>query len=136
MSAAEDTLAAAQAILVIDWPSRDVPDALARAGFDVIVKGGPGPADYTPRRPERVDIVYCHRPLAELPAIVELAGELDAAAIWYQSGLAPTGAKDPHGCWLAGDAASNARSTVEHAGLRWISGSYIADVARMLRGGG
>jgi len=134
MSAAEDILAAAKTILVIDWPSRDVPDALARASFDVIVKGGPGPADYTPARPARVDIVYCHRPLAELPAIVELAQELGAGTIWYQSGLAPTGAKDPHGCWLGGADAAEARATVEDAGLRWIAGSYIADVARRVRG--
>jgi hypothetical protein len=33
-------------VLVIDWPSRDVADALVRAGFDVVVHDGPGPEDY------------------------------------------------------------------------------------------
>jgi hypothetical protein len=31
---------------VIDWPSREVPETLARAGFHVVVRGGPGPEDY------------------------------------------------------------------------------------------
>ena len=34
-----------------------------------------------------------------------------------------------------GDAGSEARDIVEQAGLRWIAGSYIADVARSVRGG-
>ena len=40
-------LAQTRSVLVIDWPSRDVPAALAAAGFEVTVKGGPGPTDYT-----------------------------------------------------------------------------------------
>jgi hypothetical protein len=35
-----------ESVLVIDWPSRDVPASLTFAGFTVIVKGGPGAADY------------------------------------------------------------------------------------------
>ncbi len=31
-----------QTILVIDWPSKEVPETLARAGFRVVVRGGPG----------------------------------------------------------------------------------------------
>jgi hypothetical protein len=31
-----------QTILVIDWPSREVPETLARAGFHVVVRGGRG----------------------------------------------------------------------------------------------
>jgi hypothetical protein len=34
-----------QTILVIDWPSKEVPETLARAGFRVVVRGGPGPED-------------------------------------------------------------------------------------------
>ncbi len=40
-------LECAHSILVIDWPSKDVPESLARAGFHVIAKGGPGPEDYS-----------------------------------------------------------------------------------------
>jgi hypothetical protein len=42
----KEILKTANTILVIDWPSKDVPESLARAGFQVIVKGGPGPGDY------------------------------------------------------------------------------------------
>ena len=31
-----------QTILVIDWPSREVPETLARGGFHVVVRGGRG----------------------------------------------------------------------------------------------
>ena len=44
---ASQVLAQARSVLVIDWPSRDVPATLAAAGFAVTVKGGPGPTDYT-----------------------------------------------------------------------------------------
>jgi hypothetical protein len=46
MTDAEQILAATKVILVVDWPSRDVPDSLVRAGFTVIVRGGPGLEDY------------------------------------------------------------------------------------------
>ena len=69
---AKEILKAVETVLVIDWPSQDVPDALTRAGFTVVVKGGPGPEDYfahamkvgklESRRvglpPERADLVY------------------------------------------------------------------------------
>jgi len=34
-------------VLVIDWPSRDAPETLARAGFEVVVRSGAGPDDYS-----------------------------------------------------------------------------------------
>jgi hypothetical protein len=34
-------------VLVIDWPTKDVPEMLALAGFHVVVRGGPGPEDYS-----------------------------------------------------------------------------------------
>ncbi len=40
-------LKCAHSILVIDWPSKDVPESLDRAGFHVIAKGGPDPEDYS-----------------------------------------------------------------------------------------
>jgi hypothetical protein len=36
-----------QAMLVIDWPSKELPETLTRAGFQVVVRGGPGPEDYS-----------------------------------------------------------------------------------------
>lgn len=36
----------ADTIVVINWPSKDVPEALALAGFHVYVDGGPGPEAY------------------------------------------------------------------------------------------
>jgi len=40
-------------VLVIDWPSPEVPELLARSGLQVVVRGGP----------DRVDLVYTFRPL-------------------------------------------------------------------------
>ena len=87
MSEAEQILRGAGTILIVDWPSRDVPDTLARAGYTVLVKGGPRPDNYwayevrngevVPRRtgqaPAAADLVYSHRPVAELPGIVAMA---------------------------------------------------------------
>jgi hypothetical protein len=43
----EQILSASKSVLVIDWPSRDVPNALTLAGFAVVVRGGPGEAEYS-----------------------------------------------------------------------------------------
>lgn len=139
-------LAAVRAILVIDWPSRDVPDSLVVAGFEVVVKGGPGPEDYfahensggnmvsrrTGRPPDHADLVYSYRPLGELPGIIESAKSLGAKAIWTQSGLAAPGVNDPKGCWLSEPDRSVAGSLIRPAGLMHIFEPYIADVARQL----
>ena len=139
---------AARAVLVVDWPSVEVPETLARAGFEVVVHGGPGPEDYTEyvlegervearprgRPPEHADLVYTHRPLPELEAIVETAGALGASAVWLQSGLAPGGTRDPKGCWLPPEQSEQARAVVESAGLAYVDDGYIVDVARRLSG--
>jgi predicted CoA-binding protein len=143
----ERLLSAAGSVLVVDWPSRDVPDTLARAGYSVVVKGGPEPDSYSAqdlrggevvprhvgRPPDRVDIVYSHRSLAELPGIVQLAKDLGATAVWCQSGLASAGVDDPRGCWVPEDESRQARSIVESAGLTYVEDAYIADVARRVR---
>jgi len=143
----ERILSAAGSVLVVDWPSRDVPDTLARAGYSVVVKGGPEPDSYTaqelrdgevvPRHvghpPDHVDIVYSHRPLAELPGIVQLATDLGATTVWCQSGLASAGVADPRGGWVPEDESRQARSIVESAGLTYVEDAYIADVARRVR---
>jgi predicted CoA-binding protein len=146
MTQAEPILAAARTVMVVDWPSRDVPDTLARAGYTVLVKGGPEPDSYTayqvsggevvPHRtgapPGSADLVYVHRPVAELPSTVLLAQRLGAGAIWLQSGLAADGSKDPRGCWLPAAEAQAAREMVESAGLAYLAAPYIADEVRRL----
>ena len=93
---AEDVLRSARTVLLIDWPSRDVPDTVARAGYAVTVKGGPDSyARYeivgddvvrTPcPRPASADVVYVHRPFEELPGILELAASMGCRAVWLQT---------------------------------------------------
>jgi len=142
---AERILKAANRILVVDWPSRDVPDTLARAGYAVVVKGGPEPDNYQAQElrdgsvvarrvspPDHTDLVYSHRPLAELPGNVEMARGLGASTVWCQSGLAGPGMNDPEGCWVPEDQSREARSTVESAGLAYVDDVYIADLVRKL----
>jgi hypothetical protein len=102
-----------QTILVIDWPSKELPETLTRAGFHVVVRAGPGPEDYSayelhtsrdlalrpwrsggpphwpPARACRSDFSY--RPLSELPEIITTAKRLGAQTIWTQSGLSARG---------------------------------------------
>ena len=144
LEAAARILAETRTVLVIDWPSRDVPASLVFAGFTVFVKGGPGPADYAAweldagepvsrplgREPDRVDLVYCHRPFGELPGIIALAGRLGARALWWQTGLASDGSKDPSGCWVPPGESRQARELAGAAGLAYVDDVYIADAVR------
>lgn len=141
---ADEVLAGARTVVVVDWPSRDVPDSLAKAGLTVLVHGGPEPDNWsayetrdaavvvrrTGRAPAHADLVYTHRPVDELPGITQLARELGASTVWYQSGLADNAVRDPTGCWMPDDRAAVARETVESAGLGYIGDVYIADVVR------
>jgi predicted CoA-binding protein len=145
---AEEVLRQARTVVVIDWPSRDVPDTLARAGFIVVVHGGPGPEDYSiqevvdgevvPRHlsgaPQHADLVYSYRPVGELPGIVSSAQKIGATAIWRQSGTASSGADDPKGCWVAESESEQARQIVESAGLVYLEQPYIADAVRRITG--
>ena len=144
MSDVESILAGARSFLVVDWPTRDVPDTLARAGYQVVVDGGPDPEDYTAyemdggavvqrmvgRPPEHADVVYTFRPLDELPEIVEAARSVGARVVWVQSGLDHDGGRDPAGCWMPAESAAGARATVEAAGLEYVDAPYIADAVR------
>jgi len=142
MSDGARLLAGVRSVVLIDWPSRDVPDALARAGFTVISNDGPDEYNayevdggvVTPRDvghlPDRADLVYTHRPIGELPEIVDTAKKIGAQAVWIQSGRDATGAKDPCGCWLSAEDSRKAREIVERAGLSYIDAPYIAGVAR------
>ena len=110
----EDLLRSVRSVLLVDWPSPDVPDTLRAAGYEVYVKNGPGPDDFDPARPDHVDLVYSHRPLVELPGIVAAAAQLGAKAVWLQTG------------------SDEAREIVESAGLRYVDEPYIADAVRSL----
>ncbi len=142
----DQILQAAGTVVLVDWPSRDVPDAFTRAGYTVYVKGGPGPDSYSAYElrdgdivarsvrgpPGHADLVYCHRPAVELPQIVAIARQVGAAAVWHQSGLSAAGARDPRGCWMPADASLQARAAVEAAGLAYVEAPYIADAVRRL----
>jgi len=131
-------------VLVVDWPSKDVPETLTRAGYTVLVKGGPEPDNYwayevrdgevvsrrTGEAPAAVDLVYSYRPVEELPGIAAMAQRLGARAVWLQSGLASDGTKTPDGCWMDQAASQAARAVVESAGLAYIEAPYIADEVR------
>jgi len=144
LEAAARVLADTRSVLVIDWPNRDVPASLAYAGFAVFVKGGPGPADYAAweieggepmsrplrRALDHVDLVYCHRPLRELPGVIALAGRLGARALWWQTGLASDGSKDSSGCWAPPGESGQARELAATAGLAYVDDVYIADAVR------
>jgi predicted CoA-binding protein len=141
----DQVLADVQVVLVVDWPSRDVPDTLLRGGFRVVVHGGPGPEDYSSYElqdgeivvrppgpaPERADLVYAHRPLDDLPGIVTMAQRLGAQTIWYQSGVDTTGARDASGCFMFEQESLMAREIVESAGMDYRDQPYIGDVIRM-----
>jgi predicted CoA-binding protein len=137
-------LSAAKTVFLVDWPSRDVPDTLARHGFTVVSDDGPGIEAYNSyvtdgdvvrvrplaELPETADLVYTHRPIDELPEIVETARKLGAKALWLQSGRDSTGARDPRGVWLPEEESGKARGIVEAAGLTYVEAPYIADAVR------
>ena len=145
MTSVTKVLANTKTVLLIDWPSRDVPDALARSGFTVVsndgpdeynayeVEGGEIRVREVGQLPKTADLVFTHRPIDELPEVVDTAKAIGAKAVWIQSGRDKTGAKDPRGCWLPESESANARNIVEGAGLTYIEAPYIADVARALQ---
>ena len=140
----KEILKTVETVLVVDWPSREVPESLVLAGFQVFVHGGPGPEDYsvyelsngkvvdrrTGREPERADLVYSYRPLGELPGIVATATRLGARTVWTQSGVSDGGAIDPKGCWVPEQELHAARNLVQSAGLNYVHEPYIGDVVR------
>jgi hypothetical protein len=130
-----DTLSAARHVVVQDYPDRDVPDALTRAGLAVTIYGGPTEADIvvselvdgavvhrqTGRRPDSADLLYVYRPLAELDGILTDARRMGVRTIWRQP---DAGGPDPDAdAW---------RSRVEAAGFAYLDAPDIADVARLL----
>ena len=131
--AADELLASARTVLVVDWPTADVPAALARSGLRVFVRGGPGPDQYTEHEaagteivvrqvahaPDRADLVYSYRPVDELPDIAALARSLGARAVW----ATPRSPEEDQ----------RAREIVESAGLHYVGGLDIIDEVRRVR---
>jgi hypothetical protein len=115
---ADEVLSGTRSVLIVDWPSRDVPDTLSEVGYEVTIKGGPGPLPDS--APKSVDLVYAHRPFEELAGIVALAKEHGARAVWLQTDLTD-------------DQSREARALVEDAGLAYIDDVYIADAVRGLK---
>ena len=148
MTDAETILRAAQSILVVDWPTKELPETLVRAGYAVHVKSGPAPDDYVEytvqddgsiarlrvARPQRVDIVHVYRPIEELAGFVGLALELGATTVWILSGFAADGSRAPAGCWLPPEASVAARQLVEAAGLVYLDHPPIAEAVRVSGG--
>lgn len=142
MADAVALLRSTKTVLLVDWPSRDVPDTLARGGFTVVANDGPDEyhayeviGDTVQLRdvgalPKHADLVYSHRPIEELPEIVETAKSVGAKAVWLQSGRDDGGVRDPHGCWLPPADSQKARAIVEGAGLTYIETPYIAEAVR------
>jgi predicted CoA-binding protein len=116
-------------ILLIDYPGRVVPETLARSGLTVTSKEGPEPDNYARHEivgdavelhkigapPEHVDIVYSHRPVEELPGIVDFAQQLGARAVWCESG------------------SPEAQAIVEGAGLQYVDAPPIGDATQAAR---
>jgi predicted CoA-binding protein len=131
MTIPAEVLMDTESIVLIDWPSRDVPDTLARAGYHVVSQDGPGDEGYnayestgpeivvraTGVAPDHADLVYTHRPFDELPEIVDFARRIGARAIWSEAGPDTSGAE-------------GARRMVEAAGLVYIDAPRITAAVR------
>jgi predicted CoA-binding protein len=110
-------------VLIVDWPSRRVPEAFVRAGYEVFVKGGPG--TYTRWRlregdvinetvtgaPAHADLLYVYRPIDELPGLVDVARRAGATTV----------------CGQFSEASPQARRIVEAAGLTYFDEAELLD---------
>lgn len=151
MSDRASSLSAAHDIVLHNWPSRDVPDTLVRAGFAVTVYGGPEPDDIsvcelvdgeivnrkTGRQPDRSDLMYVFPWPGfdlerDLPGVASNAVRLGATTLWYQSGHNSDGTTDTAGCWLPESEAAQVESIGTAAGLTVVHDTYIGDRARAL----
>ena len=136
MPTPDEILRSATHVVVKDYPTRDVPDALTRAGLTVTIYGGPSEVDVVVselrdgvvvhqqvgRYPDRADVLYVYRPLAEIDGIISEARRLGAHTVWRQPVI---GSADPDSAeW---------RRRIENAGLAYVDDPAIAEVAAMLQ---
>ncbi len=142
-----EILRSARTAVLHDWPSDDVPHALVLAGLDVTFQGGPDPHDLYVMRlvdghpetspattlPERADIIYSHRPAAELPGLLAEARQLGAATLWHQSGRNDDGEKDPAGVFLTPSEVEHMTALADAAGVAFVSAPYIVAAAAAAR---
>jgi len=130
-------------ILLIDWPGEDCPRALLRAGFTVF---GQEPGTWLryelkhhqllkhplAETPSHADLVFCYRPVEELPEYLATAQKIGARVFWYQSGLVSASTEYLRGCWLSDEMRTKVRGMVEKAGLIYIDQVYIGDAVRAM----
>jgi predicted CoA-binding protein len=136
MPTPDEILRSATHVVVKDYPSRDVPDALTTVGLAVTIYGGPSEAEVVVSEltdgvvvhrqvghyPDRADVLYVYRPLAEIDGIISEAKRLGALTVWRQRG---TGSDDPDSAeW---------RRRFESAGLAYLDDPPITEVAARLR---
>lgn len=142
---AKQALKNTRAILLIDWPNKNVLETLTRVGFSVFVHGGPGPEEYSVyelkggeiifrrsgRRPDHADLVYSYRPVAELAQTVDEAQTVDAKILSVQSGISSNGGRtDAKAFWMTDEHMRCAQGQVEAAGWELITQPYIGDLVR------
>src|SRR3954467_8345431 len=134
MTDASRVLAETKTVVLVDWPSREVPDTLARRGFTVIANEGPETytayeADGNDVRtrsvaglPQSAELVYAYRPIDELPDIVQSATAVGATTVCLHAAgdLAPADA-------------ARARDLVERAAWPSLANGPSVDAARALR---
>lgn len=135
MSTAIEILRAARHVVVQDYPSKDIPDALTRAGLSVTIYGGPNEADVVaselvdgevvarPVRhwPEAADLLFVYRPLTEIDGILTDARRMGVRTIWRQPDL--NGDDHDAVAW---------RTRVEAANMAYVDTSDIVEVAQEL----
>ncbi|HEY6175028.1 MAG TPA: CoA-binding protein [Kofleriaceae bacterium] len=146
MATPQQILKTARSVLLVDWPSAAVPRSLLEAGLAVY---GASPAGYTraelvaeppadlrshpperpgdtghlvfrrlDHRPDHVDLVHAFRPPDEIAGILATqAIPLGATALWLQPPVT----------------SADARERAEAAGLDFVEGVDIVDLARGLR---
>lgn len=135
MTKAIDILRGARRVVVQDYPSKEIPDALTRAGLAVTIYGGPDEADVVVservdgdivcrpvgRRPETADLLFVYRPLSEIDGILADARRMGVHTIWRQPNV--EGEDHDGAAWRAG---------VEAAGMAYLDAPDIVEVAREL----
>lgn len=135
MTTAIEILRGARRVVVQDYPSKEIPDALTRAGLAVTIYGGPDEADVVAselvdgdvvsrpvgRWPETADLLLVYRPLSEIDGILADARRMGVRTIWRQPDI--KGDDRDAAAW---------RARVEAVGLAYLDTPDIVEVAQEL----